>query len=222
MSNKKIKKPVSINIYWDSKNKKTGYEGYKISELKTLWKTQAKTARVYGDTRLANKLDKWVNVVNEHSKQGRGDKIRRMVNITSNMSQNAKFLYGKSDKGMYLTLQSQKPPRESAKMKSFREQRKSTLKDLKNVSTLDPTIQNWLVNNVNSNVKELQGIVEVAVVVKMIKTLGGFNNANSKYQHDIERLLKGGEISPVEMSLLSEWMGLEPKASNLPNKLKRK
>ena len=56
MSNKKrvIKKEVGIEFNYNTTNKKTGYEGVKKQELKTLWSNMSKTQRLYGSQKEAN------------------------------------------------------------------------------------------------------------------------------------------------------------------------
>ena len=55
MSNKKqTKKELILQVYFNKKNKKKGYEVYKKSELKNMWLEMSKGARLYGYNRTAN------------------------------------------------------------------------------------------------------------------------------------------------------------------------
>lgn len=223
MSNKKnIKKEVELKINWESKNKKLGYDGYNITELKNYWKTMAKSARLYGDTRTANKLDKWVSLASKEVKEGRGDKLRRKINITSNMSQIAPIRYGKNEKGNYVSLIAIKPPRESKKLKDFREQSKDILKEFKSLSIKSPTMYLVYANALSELGKDVSDSDKesAAIILNMVKSSGSFNNAFSKYSQDVDRLLKGGEISLLEMSLIAKFAGVETKAGDEVNKLR--
>ena len=68
MSDKKrtISKEVGIKFNYNTTNKKTGYEGVKKQELKTLWSNMSKTQRLYGNTKEANLWERRVNNLDKH------------------------------------------------------------------------------------------------------------------------------------------------------------
>lgn len=223
MSNKKQpKKDVILQVNFNKTNKKKGYEGYKKSELKNMWLEMSKGARLYGDNRTANKYEKWANIkLNEHWKNGEGAKIRRMVNITSNSTQMLPIEYGTNEKGMYTKYKTPKTPRDSKKYAQFREARKEIIKTLKVFPSLDIHTQNWVIDNIDLYVKDSNS-EEVNIILNIAKKSGGFNSGYSKYQSDIDRLLRGGEISQFQMQLISDWKGVETKPNNSPNTLRKK
>ena len=223
MSNKKVpKKDVGIKVYFNETSEKKGYEGYKKSELKNLWLEMSKSARLYGDNRTANKYEKWANIkLNEHWKNGDGAKLKRMIKITSNSTQLLPITYGKDNTGMYINLKSTKTPLDNKKFKDFREARKDIIKSLKVFPKLDINTQNWVIDNISTYLDNGTS-EEVKIILDIAKKVGGFNSAQSKYQSDIDRLLRGGEISPIEMSIIAGWKGIETKPSNSPNTLRKK
>lgn len=219
---KKVQKDIQLKVYFNNTNKKKGYEGYKKSELKKMWLGMSKSARLYGDNQKANKYEKWANeTLNTHWKNGDGAKIRRMVKITSNSPQMLLNTYGKDESGMFINYKTPKAPRDNAKFKEYRQARQEALKTLKVFPTLDVYTQNWIVDNMDEFFKN-KSPEEVDIILNIANKVGGYNSAVSKYQGDIDRLLRGGEISQLEMMLIAGLNGIETKPANSSITLKKK
>lgn len=220
---KRVKKPdVVLKVYFNNTNKKKGYEGYKKSELKQIWTQMSKTAKLYGDNQKANKYAKWANqTLNEHWKSGDGAKLRRMIKITSNSPQMLLNTYDKDDKGMFINYKTPKAPRDNVKFRAYREARKEALKTLTVIPTLDVYTQNYIFENADEFFTN-KAPEEVGIILSIAERVGGYNSAYSKYQSDIDRMLRGGEISQLEMMLLIGLKGIETKPTNSSTTLKKK
>lgn len=213
-NNNKKKTDVELKVYFNKTDKDRGYKGYKKQDLRKMWTTMSKNARLYGDNQQANKYEKWSGeVLNEAWKNKEGDKLRRMVKITSNSPQTLRNAYSKDADGMYIKFRTPKTPRDSAKFQLFREARKEAIRTLKVFPTLDIYTQNWIVENGDQFLKD-KTPEEVNIVLNIANRVGGYNAAYSKYNADIDRILNGGEISQLEMMLLIGLKGLETKQSD--------
>lgn len=213
-NNNKKKTDVELKVYFNKTDKDRGYKGYEKQDLRKMWTTMSKNARLYGDNTQANKYNKWSGeVLNEAWKNKEGDKLRRMVKITSNSPQTLRNAYSKDADGMYIKFRTPKTPRDSAKFQLFREAREEAIRTLKVFPTLDIYTQNWIVENGDQFLKD-KTPEEVNIVLNIANRVGGYNAAYSKYNADIDRILNGGEISQLEMMLLIGLKGLETKQSD--------
>lgn len=129
--------------------------------------------------------------------------------------------YDKDDKGMFINYKTPKAPRDNVKFRAYREARKEAIKTLTVIPTLDIYTQNYIFENADEFFYN-KAPEEVGIILSIAERVGGYNSAYSKYQSDIDRMLRGGEISQLEMMLLIGLKGIETKPANSSTTLKKK
>ena len=220
MENKKrkvISKEVGIQFNYSKSNKATGYQGVKKQELKNLWLHMSKTQRLYGNNKEANLWLRRANNLDKHWTNKNGAAIKRLINITSNSNLLLPKKHDRNEYGNILILKTIRAPRDSKMLKEFRDYSDKQGKDFK------LAIKKIPIENRAQTIKFIHDTLidkgdnsqEAQIIINMINKIGGsFNNAYSKYNEDIKRLLKDGDISIYEMNLYAILTGTD---TTIPN-----
>ena len=216
MSDKKrvVSKEVGIKFNYNTTNKKTGYEGVKKQELKTLWSNMSKTQRLYGNTKEANLWERRMNNLDKHWANNNGTEIRRLINITSNSNLLLPKKHDRNEHGNTVKMNTLRAPKDSKRLQEFRDYSDKQGKDFKNaIKKIDIQHKASTIDFLHATILEKGNNSEEAkIITNMINKIGGsFNNAYSKYNTDINRILKSSEISLFEMNLYAILTGIDTK-----------